>query len=150
MPELDVFQKDVGTWDAEVQTRPAPGAPVQVSRGVATNRLRCGGRWLICEFQNETGFEGHGVYGFDPARGKYTGIWVDPMRTFLALLEGTWDPATKTMTLFGEAQRPDGQPMRWRETTQTLDPDTQVFRFLLPMPDGSEFEMMTVTYRRRK
>ena len=149
-PDHEVLRKDVGVWDATVELRMAPGGPPQVSSGVAKNRLACGGRWLVSDFVNETtGFEGHGVYGYDPRKGSYVGTWVDPMRTFLAVGVGTWDAATRTMTFVIEAELPHG-PMRWRETTETRDADTQVFRSFMPLPGGGEHEVMTVTYRRRR
>jgi hypothetical protein len=143
-----LFEKDVGTWDAVVEIRLAPGAQVQQSKGTAVSRRISGGRWLVTDFRNETGFEGHGVYGWDPAKGKYTGVWVDDMRSFIAVSEGTYDHEKRTMTFMTEAAINGGQ-MRWRETTETLDRQTQIHRSFMPGPDGNEFEMMTVTYRRR-
>ena len=148
--EHHVFQKDVGVWDAEVEVRPEPGAPPQRSRGESRNAFTCGGRWLLVEFRNETGFEGRGLYGWDSARRSYVGTWVDSMRGFLAVSEGSWDASARTMTFWTEVQRPDGTPVRWRDVTQTVDADTQVYRSLVPGPDGAEFEMMRVTYRRRR
>ena len=150
-PEHAVFAKDVGTWDVEVEIRPGPGAAPIASTGVTTSRLACGGMWLLSDFVNETtGFEGHGVFGYDPAKKHYVGTWVDPMRTFLSVGEGSWDEATETMTFTNESRRPDGQVLRWRETTTTRDADTLVWRQYFPLPGGGEFEMMTATYRRRK
>jgi hypothetical protein len=150
-PEHEVFKKDIGTWDATIEVHTGPGMPPMVSAGVATNRLACGGLWLVTEFINHTtGFEGHGVYGFDPAKGKYVGTWVDPTRTFLAVGEGTWDAAARSMTFWTETTGPHGKPMRWRETTETRDPDTLVWRSFMPGPDGGEREVMNATYRRRK
>ena len=143
--EHEVFRKDVGTWDASVEVRPEPGQPPQRSQGVSVNRLISGGKWLVAEFKNDSGFEGHGVYGWDPARGKYVGTWVDDMRSSIYVAEGEWDAATRTMTFRFEVRG-----MRWRETTETVDADTQIFRSFMPGPDGKEFEMMTVTYRRRR
>ena len=150
-PEHQVFAKDVGTWDAEIEIRFAPGASPERQKGTARNRLACGGLWLVSDFVSETsGFEGHGVYGFDPARGKYVGTWVDSARSFLVVSEGSYDAASRIMTFTTEATIAPGRSMRWRETTETLDADTQVWRSFMPAPDGSEFEMMTVTYRRRR
>jgi hypothetical protein len=143
-----IFEKDVGTWDAAVEICPAPGAPPLRSKGTAVSRRACGGRWLITDFRNETGFEGHGVYGWDAGKGKYTGVWVDGMRTFIAVSEGSYDPETGTMTFVTEALI-NGNQTRWRETTETRDRQTQVYRSFMPGPDGREFEMMTVTYTRR-
>jgi hypothetical protein len=54
------------------------------------------------------------------------------------------------MTFWHEMKRPDGGLMRWREVTEMRGADTQVFRSFIPLPDGTEFEMMTVTYTRRR
>ena len=105
--EHALLKSDVGTWDADIEINTVPGTPPQGSRGVAQNRLACGGLWLITDFVNETtGFEGHAIYGYDPAKGKYVGTWVDPMRTFIAVSEGTYDPVTKTMTMVFETTGP--------------------------------------------
>lgn len=150
-PEHEVFNKDVGTWDAKLEIRPYAGAPAQLSTAVATNRLICGGLWLIAEFRNETtGFEGHGVYGWDAVKQKYVGVWVDSAQNFLATSEGSWDAATRTMTLWAEATVPGGKRMRWRDVTETRDADTQIFRHIIELPDGADFEMITATYTRRR
>jgi Protein of unknown function (DUF1579) len=146
--EHKVFEKDVGTWDADVEVRMF-GGPPETSRGVAHNRLICGGLWLVIEFRNETtGFEGHGLYSYDVQKKKYVGTWIDSMRTFLEPSEGTWDPDRRIMTFWTDHVGPEG-PMRWRETTETVDADTQIHRVFMPSPAG-EAEMMTVTYRRRR
>jgi hypothetical protein len=134
----------VGTWDGDVIVR-MQGAPEQKSRGVMTSRLACGGLWLIMDFKNETtGFEGHGMFGYDVQKKKYVGTWVDPMRTFLAPMEGTWDAGKRTMTFVV-----DHGPMQWRETTEQVDDVTQVFRVFMAPAGAPEAEVMTVTYKRR-
>jgi hypothetical protein len=143
-PELAFLAEDAGTWSAEMVVN-GPSGP-QRSVGRSVSRM-LGGRWLVTDFKNETGFEGHGVYGFDPARGAYVGTWVDDMRPFLPVMEGRWDEATRTMTYVGEATM-NGRPFRWRETTERVDADTRVFRTFMPTPDGGEFEVVTATYRR--
>jgi hypothetical protein len=148
-PEHDVLRSDVGSWETLSETRMAPEATAQMSRGTATNRLACGGRWLISEFKNDTGFEGHGVYGYDAAKGKYTGVWFDATRTSVVVLEGTYDAATRVMTMHGALERPDGTTLRWREVTERPNPDTRIFRSFMPGTEG-EFEMLTVTYHRRR
>ena len=149
--EHELFKSDVGTWDVKIEINMAPGAPPQESKGVARNRLACGGLWLIMEFLNETTcFEGHGIYGYDPAKGKYVGTWVDPMRTFLTISEGSYDSATKTMTMWFEIAGPQGKSMKWREVTERKDDDTRVWRSIMKGADGHEFEVMKALYTRRK
>ena len=148
MDEIAVLAQDVGTWDAVVEVRTA-GPPVAPSKGVSENRL-VGGRWLVIDFRNESGFEGLGVTGWDTGRQAYASTWVDTARTFLAVGEGRWDPEARTMTVIFEAALPDGRRHRWREVTERPGADARVFRSLMAGPDGAEHEVMTVTYRRRQ
>ena len=143
-----IFAKDEGIWDAEMEIRPAPGAEPFRQKGVSTNKRIAGGRWLVVDFKAETGFEGHGIYGWDASTEKYTGVWVDSMQTAISRAEGSWDPATKTMTFHVEVMHA-GQKVRYREETKTLPDGSLVYRNLVPTPDGGEFEMIRATYRRR-
>ena len=149
IPELALLHKDVGEWDATITVIPTPGAPPQASTGRLVGRLISGGRWLVTDFKNyTTGFEGHGIYGYNAASKRYVGTWVDDMRTNIYVGEGEWDAAAKTMTYSWSAKMPNGQTMAWRETSQLVSDTEQVFRVLLPLPDGGEFEMMRAVYRR--
>jgi hypothetical protein len=144
----EILERDVGTWDAVVEFRQAPGAAPQLSRGMATSR-RCGGRWLVTDFRNATGFEGHGVYGWDPVKRRYTGVWVDSARSFIALSEGTYDAGKQTMTYVTQATV-EGRQVQWREVTEAPDPDVRIYRSYMPGPGGRQFEMMRITYTRRR
>ena len=147
-PEVAILAADAGVWSAAVEVRPAPNAPAQSSEGTLVARM-CG-PWLVSDFKNETsGFEGHGVYGWDSVAGKFVGTWVDPMRRGLVVMQGKWDDKARAMTFVGEMTRPDGSRMRWREVTERPAEDTRIFRSFVPSPEGEEFEVMTVRYRRR-
>jgi hypothetical protein len=146
--EVEVLEADVGVWSAEVEVRPTPDAPVQRSQGKLANRM-CG-PWLVSDFKNETsGFEGHGLYGWDSIERTYVGTWVDPMRRGLVVMKGEWDPSARTMTYVGEMSRPDGSRIRWREVTEKPEDDVRIFRSFVPTPGGTELEVMTVRYERR-
>ncbi len=147
--EFALLRKDIGEWDAIITVTPSPGAPPQASAGRMVGRLISGGRWLITDFKNHTtGFEGHGIYGYNAVSKRYVGTWVDDMRTNLYVGEGDWDPASRTMTYAWKATMPSGQAMSWKETSQLVSDTEQLFRVLFPLPDGGEFEMMRATYRR--
>lgn len=145
---LEVLAKDVGTWDADLVVQQAPGAEPSRTKGVSRNRMECGGRWLVVDFTADSGFTGHGVYGFDPAKGRYVGLWVDNMRSFAAVSEGTWDADARTMTFVTEAAV-QGRSLRWREITTTEADGLQTMVTLFPGPDGTEHEGIRITYRRR-
>jgi hypothetical protein len=136
-------------WRAKVEVRPTPDAAVQASEGTMVSRM-CG-PWLVSDFKNETsGFEGHGVYGWDSLDRKYVGTWVDPMRRSIVVMSGRWDEASQTMIFYGEMTRPDGSRMRWREVTERPTDDVRVFRSFVASAEGREFEVMTVRYERAK
>lgn len=143
-----VYDKDVGTWDAEMEIRPGPDAPVIHQRGVSHNRRIAGGRWLVIDYRADSGFEGHGVYGWDPARSCYVGIWVDSMSSVVARSTGTWDAASRTMTYRTEAEH-GGRTIHYREITQEQADGSLLYRNLVPAPEGGEFEMIRSIYRRR-
>ncbi len=143
-----VFARDEGVWDADTEVRPGPGAAPVRSKGISTNRRIGGGRWLVVDYHSDSGFEGHGIYGWDASTEKYTGVWVDSMQAAISRAEGAWDPATGTMTFHVEVTH-GGHVVRYREVTQTLPDGSRVYRNLVPAPDGGEFEMIRTTYRRR-
>ena len=145
---IPVLAEDVGVWDGEAEIRTGPGAPPMRHKAMTTYRL-VGGRWLTLDYKADSGFEGHGVYGWDPTKRKYAGIWVDSMQTTIARGEGTWDPATRTATYTFETMGPNGI-VRYRETIERPDRDTRIYRNLMPGRDGTEFEMIHVVHKRRK
>ncbi|MDP9148594.1 MAG: DUF1579 domain-containing protein [Myxococcota bacterium] len=147
--EVDVLAADAGVWRAAVEVRPSPDAAAQKSEGKMTGRM-CG-PWLLTDFTNETsGFEGHGIYGWDSVGQKYVATWVDPMRRALVVMEGRWDQSARTMTFVGEMSRPDGSRISWREVTERPEDDLRVFRSFVPSPHGGVFEAMTVRYERTR
>lgn len=88
-PEFERLKKDVGEWDATITVTPSPGATPQESTGRLVGRLISGGRWLITDFKNHTtGFEGHGIYGYNVASKRYVGTWVDAQKASLSMAPG--------------------------------------------------------------
>jgi hypothetical protein len=149
-PEIGLLGRDEGEWEVTVEVRATKDAPPSISHGHSTSRMGCGGRWLISDYRADSGFEGHGVYGFDPAKGKYVGVWFDPTRTFVGVLEGTYDEASRAMTMRASGMVASGFEITWREITERPDDDTRIFRSLMPDGEGGEREVMTATYRRKR
>lgn len=147
--EQKVLERMVGTWDA---TTTMHGTPP--SKGVETSRM-LGGLWLVSEFRSEMGgqpFEGHAMYGYDPDKKKYVGVWVDTQSTSFQLSEGTLSADGNTLTLSGEMKNPMGAgtvPVTFVDTF--TDANTRLFAIKMPMPGGGgEMDMMTIAYKRRK
>jgi hypothetical protein len=153
-PEHDLLKKDVGVWDATVEMSAGPpGTAPMVSKGTETVTLAVGGMWQVTEFKGElmgAPFEGRGLMGFDPGKKKYVGSWVDSMTPSISPMEASYDPATKTMTGWMEAPDPTGKLTKSKHTTEWRDADTRVFNMFMTAPDGKEYPVLKITYKRQK
>jgi hypothetical protein len=95
-------------------------------------------------------FTGRGLDGYDPARKKYVGVWVDSMSPAPLVSEGTFDAAGKVLTMTGEGFGQDGKPNKYRMVTEYKDKDHFVFTMNVANADGKEAPAFTITYTRRK
>jgi hypothetical protein len=126
-----------------------PGGAPTVSKGTETVTMM-GGFWQLSDFKSEMmgqPFQGHGASGYDPAKKKYVGTWVDTMTPGYYTMEATYDAATKTMSSTMEGPDPTGQVTKTKATTEWKDPDTRVFTMY--GPDGKTVGMK-ITYKRKK
>jgi len=141
-----------GTWDVLMETVGEDGKPVQ-GKGTSTQRLGCGGLWLLDDFTSANfmggPFDGHGVTGYDPAKGKYVLTWVDSWTTSLMFMEGSYDKDGKVLTMTGTGVGMDNKPAKYRHVTTWKNADSFVFEMFVTGADGKEAQMMTITYTRR-
>ncbi len=146
-PEHEKLQQFVGTWDAVMDM----GG--QKSKATATYKSICGGMWVASDFEGDLGgmkFQGHGIDGYDQKAKKYVGIWVDSMSSTPLRMEGNMDPKTKKMVMTGESRGPDGQPQKFKATTEFKDKDHFHFTMAMSGPDGQDITAFTIDYTRRK
>jgi len=141
-----------GTYDPEIKNVEKPRGEAMVETGSATRTMALGGRVMVEMVQSKMmgqPFEGHGMHGFDNVTGKHWATWNDSMSTGVMISEGdcddkgncaltgTWnDPITRSKTTAH-------MKTRW------TDASTQVFEMHAPGPDGKEFKMMEITYKKR-
>jgi hypothetical protein len=150
-PEHQKLAAHAGTWDCAVEMLGEDGK-MQTSKGVNEARVACGGLWLVEDFQAEmmgAPFTGHGVSGFDPAKGKYTTTWVDSMVTAPITFEGTFDAAGKVLTMTGMVPGMDGKPQQHRHVITWKDANQYTFEMFVAGPDGKEMCVLKITYTRR-
>ena len=142
-----------GVWDASVEISVGPpGTPPQLSKAVETNRLCCGGLWLVTEFKSNSGsapFEGHGITGYEPEKKKYVSTWIDSDLTSPMVSEGAYDAAGMTLTLRG-SMTSKGKTLQWRSVEAWKNDDTRQFTVFMRGPNGKETPSLNVTYTRRK
>jgi hypothetical protein len=87
----------VGTWRGDETLHPSPWDPKGgKASGFLEARMDLDGMFLLTEYREEregqVSYRGHGVYGWDPRRVRYTMYWFDSLGTDpggAAL--GTWD-----------------------------------------------------------
>jgi hypothetical protein len=142
-PEHAKLKELVGTWDATVKMMG------QESKATCTYRMGLGDLWLLSNFNGDFGgmkFTGHGVDGYDTAKKKYVGFWVDSMSTGMIQLEGEYDAEKKVLTMTGDSVGPDGKPVKMKTTSEMPDKDTIVFKMFM---GGTPEPMMTINYKRK-
>jgi hypothetical protein len=142
-----VLKAEVGVWDLVMTLREAPDSEPRTVSGTATSRM-LGDQWLITDVTTSSGFAGHGVFGWDRASDAFLATWVDSGGTGIAHGEGVWDDASHTMTyVMGMQQRRD--MVVYHRVMRYVDADTLEYRAVVTAPDGTEYDAIQATYRRR-
>jgi hypothetical protein len=143
-----------GTWDGEVTMYMDPAAPPMKSTATTVNKTVMGGRYQVAEHKgNMMGqpFEGMSTLAYDNFKKTFISTWIDNMGTGLMTMEGTWDDASKMLTLKGKGMDP-GRKVEcdMRETFKMIDDNTQLLEMFGPGPDGKEMKVMEIKYTRKK
>jgi hypothetical protein len=151
-----------GTWSYTVKFWPAPGAPPQESKGTAIRKSMMGGRFFVMDVSGKmqmpdpatgkmksTDFKGQGIEGYDNAKQKFVGTWVDNMGTGIMTSEGTYDPAGKTFSFTAEYEIMPRIKQQMRETLKLTDKDHMNFE-MFENRGGQEVKTMEINYTRKK
>lgn len=149
-PEHTLFQKMVGTWDAEVTNNMGPSP--EKSKGTMVSRA-VGPMWIVSDFKGEhmgAPFEGHEVCGWDPSKQKYTTLWVDTMKATATTGEGTYDATGRKLTMNTECSM-NGKKHSSTNTIQWKDDNTMTMTMQMTGPEAKSMPSgMTIEYKRRK
>lgn len=145
-----------GTWEGDVSMWMAPGTTPMTSKSKTVNKMILGGRY---QQSNHTGdmmgmpFEGQSIMGYDNDKKEFTSTWLDNVGTGTMISKGTWDAATKTISLTGKMVNPeagDGREQNFREVFKVIDDNTQIMEMYCDGMDGKEFKTMEIKYTRKK
>jgi len=145
----DVIALEAGVWDAVITSPPrTAGEAPTTATGVQINELRSGGKWMLNRMSvNGGSYEGTGIWGYDPKTGRYLGAWVDNGNARIRMDDGSWDPATNTMTWTAETESSDGRKQRIRATS-TFVGNTRTYRSFV-ITDAGDVPLSTVVFTRR-
>jgi hypothetical protein len=125
--EHDLIKAMAGKWKEETNYDFQPGQPPMVIPGKAKTRLILGGRFACLEaasiFNGEK-FERMTILGHDNRKGVYTWDGYDSFGTYAVHAEGTYDAATKTLTMNGIEEDPFlPQPLIFKVVMRFPNPD---------------------------
>ena len=107
-----------GSWSTSV-TMMEPGKEPIVSKGSVTYKSIMNGRYVVGE--------GMSTDGYDNVKQKFVSSWVDNMGTGILTFEGTYDPATKTVSYTGEVEMPPGMKTPVRSVVKMTDKNHHTF-----------------------
>lgn len=147
-----MMAKDNGTWNAEITMWMAPDAPPTKSTGTTENKMIMGGRYQQSTHKATMmgmPFEGMGIMGYDNAKKIFVSSWIDNFGTGIMNMEGTWDNATKSITLTGKGVDPTtGKDINFREVMKFIDDKNQLFEMYCDN-SGKEMKTMEIKYTRK-
>jgi Protein of unknown function (DUF1579) len=152
-----------GTWNYTVKfwMNGDPNSKPEISKGTATRESIMGGRYVVMQVQGKMQmpgpdgkmqsftFRGRGTEGYDNAKQKFVSTWLDNMGTGIMMAEGTYDPATKTLTYTGQMQPLPGQTQQVKETVSVPDKDHMRLEWY-ENRGGQEVKTMEINYTRKK
>lgn len=150
-----------GTWTDTVKMWMAPGAPPMESKGTAVRKAIMGGRYYVADFtghmkmpgpdgkMKEMPFIGKSIEGYDNVRQKFVASWIDNMGTGIFLIDGSYDPASKTFTYNAEMEMMPGMKTKVREVVKIVDQDHHTLEWY-ENRGGQEVKTMEINYTRSK
>jgi hypothetical protein len=148
-----VLLKMVGKWNLQMKSWMAPGGQPVESTGTAEVKPMLGDRFtqtlVTSNFMGKP-FSGMAVTGYDNAKKKIVGTWVDSMSTGIMHSEGTADPAGKVIT----TQMVGTDPLTGKESksrvVETHESDDKYVEEFFEKKGGKETKVMEITYTRAK
>ena len=151
-----------GTWEyhGKFWVNPDPKAPPMEYSGKMVAKPLMGGRYVQSDIagkmqmpgadgkMKDMDFKGMSIDGYDNVKKKFISTWVDNMGTSIMMLEGTYDPSTKTITYLGEEEPMPGMKTKMRQVVKLIDNNHHVMEFYEDR-GGTDFKAMEITYVRK-
>jgi len=149
-----MLAKYAGVWNIENTMWMTPDNPPTTSKGVCTTSMSLGGRYQQSDFKAEMmgqPFEGQGMIAYDNAKKAFINTWIDNMGTGVMVLQGSWDPGTRTISFKGTMVDPmTGNDTPVRELYTFTDDDHYTMAMFSNSPQGKEYKNMEIHFSRNK
>lgn len=147
------LKKFVGQWVTTSKGSMGPDQPPMVCSGTIESKM-IGEFWVVNEMKSDVQgipMQGLQTIGYDPAKKKYVGTWLDSMMNHLWLYEGTVDPSGNKLTL--EAEGPnlmaDGKLTKFRDAYEFKSPDLIIVTSSMLGDDGKWITFMSGESKRK-
>jgi uncharacterized protein DUF1579 len=147
------------TYTIKLWMNPNPSAPPQESKGTATRKSVLDGHYFQMDVtgkmempgpdgkKKEMTFKGMALEGYDNVKKKFVGSWGDNMGTGIMMSEGTYDPASKSLTYTAEVEAIPGMKTPVREVLKVADKDHMLLEWY-ETQGGQEKKTMEINYTR--
>ena len=147
------LHKFVGEWTTTSKGSMGPDLPPMECTGTIDSRM-LGEFWVLNEMQGTpqgVPMRGLQTIGYDPAKKKYVGTWVDSMMSHMWIYEGSVDESGKKLTL--EADGPnfmaDGKLTKFRDAYELKAPDHIIVTSSMLGEDDKWITFMTGDSKRK-
>lgn len=143
-----MLAKQDGTWDNEMTMWMEPGKPPMVSKSTSVNKMIMGGRYQQSNYSGKMmgePFEGISILGYDNLKKKFVSSWIDNSGTGIMNMEGSYDPATKSITLSGTMPDPaTGKDCTMRQVMTMMDDKHCTMEMYNTPAGGKEMKMFEI------
>lgn len=148
------LEQFVGEWESTAEFAMGPDQPEMKCEGTMTYRM-LGGFWVVAEVSNESPgmtMKAIQTVGYDPAKKKYVGTWVDSVTSHMWNYTGTVDESGKILALDAEGPNfmADGKMTTFRDAYEFKSPDHIISSSSILMDDGEWVTFMKGEMRRVK
>lgn len=138
-----------------------PSSKPDIVTGTAVRKAIMDGRYVVMNVSGKMDmpgpdgkmtkmdFKGEGTEGYDNAKKKFVGTWMDSMGTGIMMMEGDYDAASKTFTYTGEMEMLPGMKQKIREVVKMTDKDHMTMEYFEDR-GGKEAKTMEIGYIRQK
>ncbi len=147
--------KHAGTWVADsVLQWMDPSQPPMVSKATEEVKMIINGLYQITDFSGTMmgqPMQGHGIMGFDKMKKKFVLSWIDNMGSGIVRMEGSYDEATKTLSMAGKQSDPSMKAETdIRQELKFHDDNSYTMTMYGTGHDGKEAKFLEGTFKRKK
>jgi hypothetical protein len=154
-PEHSWMNVHAGTWVCDsVAQWMDPSQPPTYSKATDVVTVAMNGLYQLSDFSsNMMGMEmkGHGIMGYDKMKKKFVLSWIDNLGSGIVRMEGTYENASKTLTMTGKQSDPGmKKETDMKQVIMFHDDNSYTMTMYGTGHDGKETKFMEGIFKRAK